>query len=122
MAQRTGTIIHTIYHPGFRHWRRNFWEATNGQNGIAQLSNATGGESFFTGRQAPVSFAPSLSRLQQILDNQYLLSFAPSPVKKTGLHYVRVSTELAGVDLAAADAVWVLSRDEPGSDPTPLAR
>jgi hypothetical protein len=107
VAQRTGTIIHTIYFPGSGHWRRNFWEATNGENGLAKLSDVTGGESFFLGLQSPVSFKPYLDALRKILDNQYLLSFSAKRGKKARLQNVTVSTEVAGVDLAYADTVWV---------------
>ncbi|MGA9448083.1 MAG: hypothetical protein WBQ74_23385 [Candidatus Sulfotelmatobacter sp.] len=107
VAMRTGTIIHTIYAPGVGRLYRNYWEATNGQLGIAKLSDVTGGESFFLGLQSPVSFAPYLDQLQKILDNQYLLSFSAKPDKKAGLQYVTLSTEVAGVEFAAADAIWV---------------
>ena len=107
VAQRTGTMIHTIYSPGVGHWHRNFWAATNGQNGIAKLSDITDGESFFLDWQSPVSFAPYLNQLQNIFDNQYLLTFSAQPGKKAGLQYVSISTKVAGVDLDAADAVWV---------------
>ena len=49
VAIRTGTIIHTIYAPGVGRYRRNYWEATSGQMGIAKLSDVSGGESFFLG-------------------------------------------------------------------------
>jgi hypothetical protein len=107
VAQRTGTIVHSIYVPGAGHWRRNFWEANNGENGLAKLSDATGGESFFLGRQSPVSIKSYLDAVQKILDNQYLLGFAAKPGGKAGLQRVTLSTELAGVDFAYADAVWV---------------
>jgi len=107
VAMRTGTIIHTIYAPGVGRLYRNYWEATNGQLGIAKLSDVTGGESFFLGLQSPVSFAPYLDQLQKILDNQYLLSFSAKPDKKAGLQFVTLSTEVAGVEFAAADAIWV---------------
>jgi hypothetical protein len=71
VAMRTGTMIHTIYAPGVGRLLRNYWEATNGQMGIAKLSDVTGGESFFLGLQQPVSFAPYLDQLQRILNNQY---------------------------------------------------
>ena len=60
----------------------------------------TGGESFFLGTQAPVSFSPYLEQLQRILDNQYLLTFSAAPGKKAGLQYVTVTTEVAGVDFS----------------------
>lgn len=107
VAQRTGTMIHSIYYPGAGHWRRNFWYATNGQNGLAKLSDLTGGEAYFMGWPAPVSFAPYLTELQKTLDNQYLLTFHANPNKKAGLQYVNVSTDVAGVDLGTPDAVWV---------------
>jgi hypothetical protein len=107
VAMRTGTIIHTIYAPGTGRAHRNYWEATNGQMGIAKLSDVTGGESFFLGLQPPVSFAPYLDQLQKILDNQYLLSFSARPGKKAQLRSVSISTEVAGVDLGSADTAWI---------------
>jgi hypothetical protein len=59
------------------------------------------------GLQSPVSIKPYLDAVQQILDNQYLLGFQAKPGKKAGLQYVTLSTEVAGVELASADAVWV---------------
>ena len=58
VAQRTGTIIYTLFFPGVGARSRNMWEASNGQNAIARLSGETGGEAFFLGLQAPVSSAP----------------------------------------------------------------
>jgi hypothetical protein len=106
-AQRTGTIIHTIYSPGVGRMRFNFWEYTTGQNGIAKLSEETGGESYFLGPQAPVSFKPYLDRIQNILENQYILTFEAQPGKKTARQYVKISTEVAGVEFASADSVLV---------------
>jgi hypothetical protein len=107
VAQRTGTMIHTIYYPGVGHHHRNYWEATNGQLDLARLSDSTGGESYYLGLQSPVSFVPYLNSLQMAIDNQYLVSFWAKPAKKPGLQYVALSTEVAGVELSTHDAVWV---------------
>jgi hypothetical protein len=107
VAMRTGTIIHTIYSPGSDRLHRNYWEANNGQMGIAKLADVTGGESFFLGLQSPVSFKPYLDDLQKVLDNRYWLSFSAKPGSKAGLQYVKLSTEVAGVEFSAPDAVWV---------------
>jgi hypothetical protein len=109
VAMQTGTMIHTIYVPGVGRLHRNYWEATNGQLGIAKLSDMTGGESYYLGLQRPVSLAPYLDDLQKVLDNQYLLSFSAKSGKKAGLQYVSLNTEVAGVDFAAPDAVWVVA-------------
>jgi hypothetical protein len=107
VAQRTGTMIHSIYFPGAGRTHSNYWEATNGQLDMARLSDKTGGESFYLGLQSPVSFQPYLSDLQKALDNQYLVRFSAKPEKRAGLQYVDLSTEVAGVELSTHDAVWV---------------
>src|ERR1700685_2510657 len=75
VAQRTGTVIHTIFTRGVGRLGNNFWEITNGQNGIAKLSEETGGQSYYVGTQNPVSLKPYLDDLQKTLDNQYVLEF-----------------------------------------------
>ncbi|HMH14697.1 MAG TPA: hypothetical protein VK578_16480 [Edaphobacter sp.] len=112
VAQRTGTIIYGLYTPGVGHMRRNFWEATNGQNAIARLAEQTGGEAFFLGLQAPVSFRPFLDRLQNSLDNQFLLEFAARPDRRAGLRSFSIDTELPGVELISADSGWVPAASE----------
>lgn len=107
VAQRTGTVIYTIYSPGVGHWHRNFWRANNGQIGISKLSEETGGESYYLGFQSPVSFKPYLDGVQKMINNQYILGFLAKPKKKAGLQGVQISTEVPGVDFSAADSVWV---------------
>ena len=110
VAQRTGTIIHSIYTRGVG-WRgSNFWQVTNGQNAMAKLADETGGESFFLGIGEPVSFRPYLDRLQNGLDNRYRIEFNAVPGKKPGLQFVKLTTEVAGVELDSADSVWVAAR------------
>jgi hypothetical protein len=110
LAQRTGTIIDTIFIRGVGRWGRNYWEITNGQNGIARLSDETGGESYFLGTQNPVSLKPYLDDVQKSLSNQYLLEFRAVPGQKPGPQYVDLSTEVAGVELDSADSVWVAAK------------
>jgi hypothetical protein len=106
-AQRTGTVIDTIYARGVGRWGRNYWEITNGQNNIARLSDATGGESYFLGPQNAVSFRPYLDDISNAIANQYLLEFTAAPGKKSGLRYISLNTRIAGVELDSADGVWV---------------
>jgi len=110
VAQRTGTIIHSIYTRGVG-WRgSNYWQVTNGQNAMAKLADETGGESFFLGVGEPVSFRPYLDRLQSSLNNRYRLEFNAVPGKKPGLQNVKLTTEVAGIELDSADSVWVAAR------------
>lgn len=107
VALRTGTIVHTIYFPGVGHWHRNFFDANNGAMALGKISDGTGGESFFIGLPAPVSFQPYLETLQRIFNNQYLLAVSATPGKRAGLQNVTINTEVQGVDFSYADAVWV---------------
>jgi hypothetical protein len=107
VAQRTGTIIDTIFTRGIDRLGRNSWALTNGQNSLAKLSEETSGDSFFLGTQNPVSFKPYLDEVQKALDNQYILEFQAIPGTKPGLQSVNLSTEVAGVELDSADNVWV---------------
>jgi hypothetical protein len=77
---------------------------------IAKLSDETGGESFFLGTQNAVSFRPYLDQLQSSFGNRYLLEFNAVPGNKSGLQYVKLTTEVAGVELDSANSVWVGAR------------
>jgi hypothetical protein len=113
-SQRSGVIVHTIYAPGVGRAHRNFYEAQNGLNGMAKLSDETGGESFALTAQPAVSFQPYLDRLQTILGNQYFLVFQAKPGDKAGLQRVKLETEVPNVEFAAADNVWVPARTGSG--------
>ena len=107
VAQRTGTVVYTIYAPGVGNGRGSYWRATSAQMDMARLSDKSGGNSYSLGLHHPVSFAPYLDDIQKLLNNQYLVSFEATPGRKPGLQHVSLSTEVAGVSLAAHDAVWV---------------
>ena len=64
----------------------------------------------YLGTQNPVGFKPYLDNVQKALDNQYLPEFRAVPGKKSGLQYVRLSTEVAGVELVSADSDWVKAK------------
>lgn len=77
---REGIVVYSIY------WRNqgflsNTDYATNsGQNLLAQLTQATGGYSFWIGMGNPVSFSPYFESIDEMLLNQYRLSFT-APLK-----------------------------------------
>jgi hypothetical protein len=106
-SQRYGVIVHSIYATGVGRLSRNSWEAQLGQGGIAKITDETGGEYFALGTQNAISFKPYLERLQKILENQYFLVFQVAPRNKGGLQRVRISTDVANADIAAANNVWV---------------
>jgi len=110
IAQRSGTIIDTIFTPGVGRLVRNYWAINNGLNSMAKLSEETGGDSFNFGPHSAVSFKPYLDALQKELDNQYILQFQAIPGAKPGLQHVYLSTKVADVELESANSVWVQAK------------
>ena len=106
-AQRAGIIIFSIYTPGAGHFGHSFWRINWGQNYLSQLSDETGGESYYLGSEAPVSFSPYLDDLGRRLLHQYLLTFLAKPVKKSAMQSVKLRTEVPNAELVAADRVYV---------------
>lgn len=112
-AQKAGVLVSVIYSPGVGHFGHSYWQTYWGQMYLAEVSDRTGGESYYIGMTgAPVEFAPFLKDLEERLNHQYWLGFVAKPEKKAGLRRVKVRTELPNVDLVAADQVYVPATPE----------
>jgi hypothetical protein len=105
-AQKAGVIVFSIYAGGAGHFGHSFWRTNWGQNYESQLSDQTGGESYYQGLGSPVSFTPYLQDLAQKLNHQYLLEFAAKPEKKAGLAKIKLTTEVPNAELVAADKFY----------------
>ena len=108
-AQKAGIMIHTLYAKGVGRASRNLFRSNYGQSNLSQITDATGGESFFQGLDTPISFAPFLTQLDMVLHNQYFLTFttARTAKKKGELRGFRVNTEQHNVDISAAREIFV---------------
>lgn len=106
-AQKAGVIVHSIYFGAIGHYGHDMWQIQWGQNDLAQLSDATGGEAYWQGFINPISFTPYMEDLNRRLENQYELTFLAQPGKKSELQPVHLSTEVAHVTLVTARRVWV---------------
>jgi hypothetical protein len=108
-AEKAGVIIHTLYCSGVGRAGHNSFRVNYGQSNLAQITDKTGGYSFFQGLQTPIAFAPFLEQLDTILKNQYFLSWnSKRPAKGKGeLRSFRIKTELRDIDISSADQVWV---------------
>jgi hypothetical protein len=113
-AQCAGIVVFSLYTPGAGHFAHTYWRIYWGQNYLAQLSEETGGESYyFLGPQAPVAFGPYLNQMTSRLTHQFLLTFLAKPQSKAGTEPVKVTTEeIRNVDLIAQDRVCVPAAPE----------
>lgn len=106
-AQKAGIVIYSIYSPGVGHYGHSLWRMNWGQNYLAQISDQTGGESFYFGFGPAVSFVPYLDDLSHRLTHQFLVAFIPKPEKKPGLRQVKFRTEVPNAELVGADRIYV---------------
>lgn len=112
-AQRAGVVVYSIYTPSVGHFGHSYWRTYWGQNFLSQLSEETGGESYYLmGPEAPVAFAPYLDKLNHQLSNQFLLTFLAEPQKKAGRVPVKIISEIHSVDFLHADMVCVPASPE----------
>jgi hypothetical protein len=106
-AQRAGVVVFGIYTPGEGHYGHSMWRMNWGQNYLSQVADETGGEAYYLGYGAQVSFAPYLDDLSHRLGRQYLLTFLARPEKKAGMQRVKLQTEVPNAELVSADRVYV---------------
>jgi hypothetical protein len=104
-AQRAGIIVFSIYAQGAGPLGRRhvYWA----QNYLTQTADETGGESYYLGFGAPVSFGPYLEDVTGRLSRQYLLTFIAKPANKDRMQEVKLQTEVPNAKLVAADRVYV---------------
>jgi hypothetical protein len=107
-AQRAGVIVYSIYTPGAGHYGHSYWRTYWAQNYLSQLSDETGGESYYlAGPAPPVTFAPYLEDVTRKLNRQYLLTFTAKPQKKAGMQRIKLQTEVPNAEFVSADRVYV---------------
>jgi hypothetical protein len=106
-ALRAGLVVYTIYSPSAGHAGHSLWQNTWGQNFLSELSDATGGESYYIGFGSPVSFQPFLDQFRDAQTRQYLLTFLARPEKKAGFQPIKVSVENKDASVAAPTKVFV---------------
>jgi len=107
-AECAGVPVYSIYTPSAGHFGHSYYRTYWGQNYLSQLSEETGGESYyFLGPQASVAFAPYLKQFNRQLLNQFLLSFLAKAEKKAGRESVKVTSEIHSVDFVHAGQVCV---------------
>lgn len=107
IAEKGNINLWSIYYPGSGHRSRSFFLANTAQNNLSKLSYETGGESYYLGAGAPVSFKPYLDEMQVHFSNQYLLSFAGDGGPKGKFVTIRLKTELPQTEFMHANQAWL---------------
>lgn len=106
-AIKAGVVVYSIYSPSVGHAGHSMWRTTWGQNFLSELSDQTGGESYWMGFGSPVSFQPFLEQFLEAQKHQYLLTFIARPEQKSGIQQIKVSIAEKDASIAAPDRVYV---------------
>jgi hypothetical protein len=77
---RSGLVVYSIYWQNQGRFDRTRLANASGQNLLLEVTQATGGNSYWMGLGNPVSFRPFFQDLQRRLQNQYEVSFS-TPLK-----------------------------------------
>ena len=103
---RARLIVYSIYWRNQGFLGRSGYADYDGQNLLAQLTQATGGNSYWEGFGNPVSFEPYLTDISRRLDNQYELDFMAPLGNKPQMETLKLKVS-ANVKIDAPQQVYV---------------
>lgn len=106
-AQRGSVVVNALYAHGEGHLGHSPWRINWGQNYLAELADATGGEAYYLGNDTPPSFRSYFTDLTERLSHQFVLTFEAQPEKKSGLERIKLSTEVPNAELVTQRQVYV---------------
>jgi len=106
-AQRANINLWSIYSPTVGHLSRSFFLSNMGQNNLSKMTDETGGETYYLGTSAPVSFKPYLDEINLHLNNQYLLGFVADGGAKGKFVRIQLKTELHDVEFSHANNAFI---------------
>lgn len=107
-AVRARLVLYSIYWADQGRAEATIGANNTGQNLMIEVTDATGGKSFWIGTGNPVSFQPYLEELTRRLQNQYELSFMVPLHGKPEVDTFKLKFKAPGVEVAAPQQVFVV--------------
>ena len=93
---RSGLVVYSIYWQNQGRFDRSRYGTDSGQNLLLEVTQATGGYSYWEGYGNPVSFQPFFKDLDRRLQNQYEVAFT-APLKGKGTDVQNLKLKVNGV-------------------------
>ncbi len=106
-ALRSKIAVYSIYWGSGNYLSGTEYGASDGQSLLAQLTQATGGYSYWQGMGNPVSFQPYLKDLDRRLDHQYEMGFTVPLPHGPGVHNLKLQAKIASAKVTAPQRVYV---------------
>jgi hypothetical protein len=105
---RSGLVVYSIYWQNRGRFDRSQYGTDAGQNLLTQVTQATGGYSYWQGYGDPVSMQPYFKDLDRRLQNQYEVAFAAPLKGKSGdVQYIKVKANGVNGKVDAPQQVYV---------------
>ena len=106
-AIKAGLVVYSIYWAGRGRADATQYANNTGQNLLVQVTEATGGKSFWEGSGNPVSFQPYLEEFSRRLRNQYELSFVTQFSGKPAVEGFKLKLNVPGAEVNSPQQVFV---------------
>ena len=104
---RAGLVVYTICWRSWNDGGDNSMAANGGQSLLAEVTQATGGNSYWMGTGNPVSFQPFFEDLARRFENQYELDFTARLDHKPTVESMKLKVEGLALEVAAPQQVFV---------------
>ena len=106
-AARAGLVVYSIYWKNTGMLARTWYETNAGQNLLAEVTEATGGYSYWIGYGNPVSLRPYFDDFNLRLKNQYELGFTTPMRGKPHVASMKVKINAPHVKTTAPQKTWI---------------
>lgn len=104
---RAGIVVYTLFWLNRTERDDSSISVNSGQSLLNELSDATGGFSYWSGTENPVSFKPYFDDLERRFAGQYALEFAAPLAHKPGVESLKLKVEGLGIQVTAPQQVYV---------------
>ncbi|HEY1809489.1 MAG TPA: hypothetical protein VGG42_13055 [Acidobacteriaceae bacterium] len=104
---RAHMVVYSIYWRNTGFLDRTGYANYDGQNLLAQVTQATGGNSYWIGLGNPVALQPYFEDFSRRLQNQYELGFTVPLRGKAQEETLKVKVKAAGTSVTAPQQVWI---------------
>lgn len=106
-SARAHLVVYSIYWRSAGRADRSWYENDAGQNLLAEVTQASGGNSYWMGMGNPVSLEPYFDDFSRRLNNQYELGFTAPLRGKPEVEELKVKIAAPGTQVTAPQKVWV---------------
>jgi hypothetical protein len=112
-SARAGLVVYSMYWRGVGRVDRSWYENDAGQNLLQEVTQATGGNSYWIGMGNPVTLQPYFEDLSRRLNDQFELGLTAPLSGKPELESLKIKVNAPDVKVTAPQKVWIAPQGAP---------